>query len=61
MKNKVCERCKKEFVCKSDEGSCWCFELPYIRLDKTNQYSNCLCYKCLLELQNETSKNNNQG
>lgn len=61
MKNKVCERCGQEFTCKSDEGVCWCFELPYIRLDKTNQYNNCLCYNCLLQLQDETSKNNNQG
>jgi len=56
-----CERCGNDFICNRNEKECWCFKLPYVRLDKTQKYNDCLCEKCLIELYNETSKNNNQG
>jgi hypothetical protein len=61
MRNIVCERCGNKFICKGSSNECWCFEKPYVRFDKTVTYKDCLCEKCLVELHNETSKNNNQG
>lgn len=61
MRKIVCDRCKAQFICNGSGYDCWCFEKPYVRLDKTEDYKDCLCEKCLIELSNETSKNNNQG
>ena len=61
MRNIKCERCRTEFTCNGSSNKCWCFEKPYVRFDKTSTYKDCLCEKCLVELHNETSKNNNQG
>ena len=61
MRNIICQRCNDKFVCKGSSDKCWCFEKPYVRLDKTYTYVDCLCQQCLEELYNETSKNNNQG
>lgn len=54
-----CERCKNEFTCNGTQHDCWCFQKPYVRLDKTEKYIDCLCEKCLTELQNEHSQNHN--
>ena len=61
MRNVVCERCQTKFTCNSSDNNCWCFEKPYIRLDETTQYNDCLCEKCLIELHNARSQNNHQG
>ena len=61
MRKIYCERCKLEFVCNGSGNDCWCFELPYVRLDNTDQYKDCLCKKCLIELHDARSKDNNQG
>jgi hypothetical protein len=61
MRQIVCQRCQTEFTCNRNGNECWCFKLPYIRLDDTDKYNDCLCEKCLIELYNERSKNNNKG
>lgn len=58
MKN--CSRCDCEMEC-TGSNDCWCFTLPYIRLDITESYNDCLCKQCLIELTNARSQNNNQG
>ena len=58
MRKLICERCNREFVCNKNGESCWCYTKPYVRLDVTESYKDCLCEKCLEELY-ETSKNNN--
>jgi hypothetical protein len=55
---KKCSKCTEEMECKSD-NDCWCLTKPYIRLDETDQYNDCLCEKCLLELYNARSQNSN--
>lgn len=60
MRTLTCERCKAIFLCSRDSNICWCTTKPYIRLDITESYKDCLCEKCLEEIHNETSKNNNQ-
>jgi hypothetical protein len=59
MREIKCERCGKEFSCKGLKD-CWCLSKPYVRLDKSQDYKDCLCENCLEELYN-ASKNNNQG
>jgi hypothetical protein len=61
MKTILCERCNTKFICNGQDKYCWCFEKPYVRLDDTEQYKDCLCEKCLIELHNARSKDNNQG
>jgi len=61
MRNIKCERCQKEFICNGAGYDCWCFEKPYIRLDYTEKYDDCLCEQCLIDIHNERSKDNNQG
>lgn len=61
MIKKICEKCFEEFTCTGNDGHCWCFELPYVRLDETDEYKNCLCKKCLVKIIDEKCKNNNQG
>lgn len=61
MRQLTCERCNTDFVCNRSNGECWCLKLPYVRLDETENYKDCLCEKCLTEIYNERSKNNNQG
>jgi hypothetical protein len=61
MRDLICERCRTKFICNGSESSCWCFQISYVRLDKTEQYKDCLCEKCLIELENETSQNHNKG
>lgn len=60
MREIKCERCGTKFSCRGMED-CWCLSKPYIRLDTSEKYKDCLCEKCLAELQNERSKDNNQG
>lgn len=60
MRSVVCQRCGKEFTCTGD-NKCWCTNIPYVKFEHTVQYNDCICEKCLVELYNETSKNNNQG
>jgi len=57
---KNCSKCDGKMECKGLD-SCWCFALPYVRLDETTQYNDCICEKCLLELYNARSQNHNQG
>lgn len=61
MTEKICEKCNDIFACTGNSDHCWCFDLPYIRLDDTSEYKNCLCKKCLVEIIDEKRKNNNQG
>jgi len=61
MRHIVCGRCQNKFICNSTEKECWCLKLPYIPLTETDQFKDCLCEKCLIELHNAKSKNNNQG
>ena len=61
MRDLICERCLTKFICNGSGYDCWCFEKPYVRLDATDNYKDCLCEKCLIELQNETSQNHNKG
>ena len=59
MRKIICQRCQTEFNCKKS-NECWCTTIPYIKYQYTMQYNDCICEKCLVELHNETSKNNNQ-
>jgi hypothetical protein len=61
MRKISCAKCKQEFVCNGSGYDCWCFEKPYIRLDETEKYDDCLCEQCLIDIHNERSKDNNQG
>jgi len=58
MRNIKCDRCQKEFICKGADYNCWCFEKPYVNIEKTENYNDCLCEQCLIDIHNE-SKNNN--
>lgn len=59
MRSIKCERCANEFVCNRNDIECWCYKFPHVRLDSTEKYNDCLCEKCLIELHNERSKDNN--
>lgn len=61
MRELICEKCRTKFICNGSGYDCWCFEKPYIRLDETEKFNDCLCEKCLIELHDARSKNNNQG
>ncbi len=61
MRELICEKCRTKFICNRTDKECWCLKLPYVRLDETTQYNDCLCEKCLIELHDARSKNNNQG
>lgn len=61
MRNIECQKCKVTFTCFNSENNCWCFEMPYLRLDETEQYKDCICKNCMLELYDARSKNNNKG
>jgi hypothetical protein len=58
MRELVCEKCGDKFVCNGDSHTCWCFNLEFVDLHKYDNYKDCLCEKCLKEL-NERSKDNN--
>ncbi len=59
MREIKCERCGTKFSCNGIKN-CWCLSKPYVRLDISQEFKDCVCEKCLEELHNETSKNNNQ-
>lgn len=55
---KTCERCKKEFICSSDDiNACQCQGfIPTIKAsEEIAKFKNCLCRGCLDEI-NENSK-----
>jgi len=60
MRELICEKCRTKFICNGSGYDCWCFDQPYIRLDKTEQYTDCLCERCVIELYHENSENNYQ-
>ena len=57
---KQCPRCNLEFECKPGNiTQCQCFGISFSEAEKAlieNQYSDCLCHNCLLEVKNEFAK-----
>ncbi len=50
MANKVCSKCKAEFICHANSNGCWCEQyqlseqsLQYLK----NSFDDCLCEQCL--------------
>ena len=55
MENKHCPRCNTAFECKADDVlNCQCNGIVFTDTQKERiavQFNDCLCRKCLLELQ----------
>ncbi len=56
--NDTCPRCGGSFHCGAQDGHCDCFDVkltPELRERVAREFSDCLCVRCLRELQAETA------
>jgi len=50
---KLCSRCSADFSCGAAGGHCWCFDIaitPQIMERLREDFTDCLCAKCLSQL-----------
>ena len=56
----MCPKCSTPFICRVDSIlECRCIEVPITAEARdyiANNYANCLCYDCLLEVSKHFSK-----
>jgi hypothetical protein len=50
QKQKICEACGQDFLCKAMAAGCWCEEIDLTaeaREEISRRYRDCLCRNCL--------------